>query len=113
LAHGGNTTGYALYLRSGQLFFTVRENKKLFTISSPEKCGDQFKVEARLRSGGEMVLAINGSTAAQGKAAGLLPVQPQEHFCLGFDDEQPVGDYPAESRFQGQITWLNISTDEL
>jgi uncharacterized Zn-binding protein involved in type VI secretion len=109
VAHGGNTTGYALHLRDGKLVFTVRENKEPVAIVANETPAGRFSAEARLAADGAMTLAINGKQAAGGKAPGPLPVQPQENFCVGFDDAQPVGDYGSHARFSGKIENLKIS----
>jgi hypothetical protein len=55
-----------------------------------------------------MSLQIDGHKVAEGKAAGTLPVQPVENFCVGFDDRMPVGDYQGENRFKGKIENLRI-----
>ena len=57
-----------------------------------------------------MTLLIDGVKAAESRAAGLLPVQPQENFCLGFDDGAAVGDFGAAGPFRGKIEKLRIVT---
>jgi arylsulfatase A len=110
LAHGGSATGYALHLRNGQLVFTVREKSVPVTATTTRLPAGQVAIEAQLGADGAMTVRVNGQAVASAKAAGLLPAQPQENFCLGFDDGQPVGDYPAGARYSGKIERLSVTT---
>ena len=110
VAQGGNTTGYALHLRDGKLVFTVRERKQATDITADETHPGKFAVEARLAADGAMTLTIDGRKVAEGKAAGPLPFQPQENFCVGDDDGNPVGDYGKPTRFSGTIKNLSVVT---
>ena len=109
VAQGGNTVGYALHLREGKLVFTVRQNREPVAITADETPAGRFEAVARLARGGVMTLLINGRKVAEGQAPGLLPAQPQEDFCVGHDNKQPVGDYPSGSRFEGKIEKLKVS----
>jgi arylsulfatase A len=110
VAHGGSVHGYALWLRDGKLVFTLRAAGKAVSITARETPPGQFLVEARLGTDRTVVLAINGRQAATGTAPGLIPVQPQEDFCVGHDNGNPVGDYATPYRFTGRITELKIVT---
>jgi hypothetical protein len=57
-----------------------------------------------------MTLSINNDRVAEGHVSGLLPAQPKENFCIGFDDGQPVGNYDGENRFSGKIEILEVRT---
>jgi arylsulfatase A len=111
VAQGGSALGYAVYLRDGKLTFTVREGGSPMSIASSESVPGAFKLQARLARGGAMTLAIDGRTVAQGKAAGLIPRQPSEDFCVGHDNRRPVGDYVAPARFTGTIKNLKITKE--
>ncbi|MFI5380745.1 MAG: sulfatase-like hydrolase/transferase [Tepidisphaerales bacterium] len=111
VAHGGLATGYALYLRDGKLVFTVKANRVPVNITAGQTPSGRFTAEARLGADRSMTLFINGQKVAEGKANALLPVQPAENFCVGFDDKQPVGDYGEPQRFSGKIENLKISTE--
>lgn len=110
VAQGGVTHGYAVYLRDGQLNFTVREAGVPVTIRGDARPAAVFKLEARLARDGAMTLALDGRTVAQGKAAGLIPRQPMEDFCVGHDNRMAVGDYRAPARFRGTIKHLKVTT---
>jgi arylsulfatase A len=111
VADGGLVVGYALYLRDGKLVFTVKINREPVSITASETPSGKFSAEARLAADSAMTLLINGKKVAEGKAAGLLPVQPAENFCVGFDDKEPVADYGKPARFKGSIENLKVSTD--
>jgi hypothetical protein len=44
-------------------------------------------------------LAVDGKTLVSGKAPGVIPAQPHEDFCVGFDNGRPVGDYDGKAHF--------------
>ena len=108
VAQGGVGVGYALHLREGQLVFIVREHGRSVTVSTKELPKGSFQFEARLGRDGTMTLATNGKVAATGKAAGSIPTQPKEDFCLGFDNGRPVGDYDGSPLFRGTISQLKV-----
>ena len=35
-------------------------------------------------------------------------MQPQEDFCVGFDNGRPVGDYDGKPHFRGAISQLKV-----
>ena len=111
VAQGGITYGYAVYLRDGQLKFTVRDVGKAVSITASETPDTSFKLEARLARDGAMSLAVNGHTVAQGKAPGLISRQPVEDFCVGYDNRMAVGEYAVPARFAGTIRNLTISRE--
>jgi arylsulfatase A-like enzyme len=108
VAQGGSASGFALYLRDGKLVFTVREHSRPVSIGAAETPAGRFHLEARLVRGGAMTLMVDGKTAASGKAPGLITVQPQEDFCVGFDNGKPVGDYDGKAHFRGSISQLKV-----
>ncbi len=108
VAQGGSGCGYALHLSKGQLVFTVRENKQSFSVSTKQLPNGAFHFEARLTRDGTMTLLTDGKVAVTGKAAGSIPTQPKEDFCLGFDNGRPVGDYDGQPLFRGSISQLKV-----
>jgi arylsulfatase A len=111
MAQGGSFNGYALYLHEGKPVFTVRVVGEVSTISAPEKPSGRFRVEARLARDGGLSLSVDGKTVANGKAAGVIPAQPHEDFCVGFDNGRPVGDYDGKAHFRGTISGLKVETE--
>jgi len=111
VAQGGSFNGYALHLHGGKPVFTVRVAGEVFSISAPEKPASRFRVEARLGRDGALSLAVGGQSVAKGKASGVIPAQPHEDFCVGFDNGRPVGDYDGKARFRGTIANLKVVTE--
>ena len=110
VAQGGSFNGYALYLHGSKPVFTVRVVGEVFSILAPEKPAPFFRVEARLERDGALSLAVDGRVVAKGKAAGVIPAQPHEDFCVGFDNGRPVGDYDGKAHFRGSIAKLKVET---
>ena len=111
VAQGGSLHGYALHLHEGKPVFTVRVSGHVTSISAPEPMAGRFQVEARLDRDGALNLAVDGKTVATGKADGVIPAQPHEDFCVGFDNGRPVGDYNGKAHFRGTISNLKVTAD--
>ncbi|EEF57355.1 sulfatase family protein [Pedosphaera parvula] len=111
VAQGGSAVGYAIYLMDGKPAFAVRADGVLNSISASNAPEGKFHVEGKLAPDGKMILAVNGKTVAAGKAAGLIPKQPAENFCVGFDDGHPVADYGTNSKFEGSISGIKVEIE--
>jgi arylsulfatase A-like enzyme len=110
LAHGGSAAGYALYLKDGHVVFAVRTGmKELLTEVQSEPIEGAVKVTASLAKDGTMTLTVGGQAAVTAKSPGLVPRQPQEDFCLGHDNGQPVANYSKGKPFQGKIADLKVT----
>ena len=80
--------------------------------AASETCGatpSTVKVTAALAKDGTMTLTVGGQPAVTAKAAGPVPRQPQEDFCLGHDNGRPVANYAKGKPFQGKITDLKVT----
>jgi arylsulfatase len=108
LAQGGRQNGYALHLADGRPVFSVRVAEKLFTIAASDAPAGRFTLEARLESDGAMSLAVNGKVVAQGRASGLIPVQPTDGLSIGQDVRTAVGDYAAPHPLRGSVEKVQI-----
>jgi arylsulfatase A-like enzyme len=111
VAQGGSFNGYAVHLHEGKPVFTVRVAGEISSVSALEKPSGRFRVEARLARDGALSLAVDGKTVAKGKAAGVIPAQPHEDFCVGFDNGRPVGGYDGKAHFLGTISGLKVETE--
>lgn len=111
LAHGGRQHGYALHLENGRPVFSVRINGQLFTVKASEAPTGRFSLIATLTKDGALRLVINGQEVASGKAAGLIPVQPQDELSVSEDTKTAVGDYPAPNQFRGIVDKLRVITE--
>ena len=110
LAHGGAALGYALQLRDGKLVFSVRTDKDHLTSVRCEAARGPARVVATLATDGAISLKVGDMSVATGKAPGPIPRQPQEDFCLGHDNGQPVAPLPAAKPFTGSVTDLRVTT---
>lgn len=108
LAQGGDRQGYALHLQGGKPVFSVRRNQVLVSIVAPDAPQGKFSLEAHLEKDGVMTLAVNGTIAARGKAAGLIEVQPAEGLEIGQDGRGAVGNYIAPGALQGKVENVKI-----
>jgi arylsulfatase A len=114
VAQGGKTVGYSLYLTDGLPTFSVRENGKLYSVAAAAAPGKAYALDAQLQGDGKMTLAIDNKPAAEGKAAGLIPKQPDESMDVGFDSGAPVAKYKGKATdpFQGSLSKLKIMTSD-
>lgn len=112
LAQGGRQHGYALHLHEGKPFFSVRQNEKLFVIASPASVEGNFSLEARLEKDGAMSLAVNNKIVAQGKAPGLIGVQPMDGLSIGEDSQTAVGDYNAPFPLKGKVENVKVIAEQ-
>lgn len=109
-AHGGSAAGYALYLKDGRVVFAVRTgpNDTVTEVFS-EPIKGPTQVTGDLAKDGTMTLTVGEQKATTAKAPGPVPRQPQEDFCLGHDNGQPVANYPKVKLFEGKITALKVA----
>ena len=112
LAHGGLAAGYALHIRAGHAVFSVRtgSGSNITEIASSEVLTGPTHLTASLAPDASMTLTVNNQPSVKGKSPSLIKRQPQENFCLGFDDAKPVADYAGKEPFKGKLTALSITT---
>lgn len=109
VAQGAGQNGYALYVREGKLAFALRSGGELTVVQSKKlPARPFFQGEARLERDGRIRLFIDGQSAAEGKAPGLIAGQPGEGLSVGSDGNAAVGDYPAPNPFPGQVENVQV-----
>jgi arylsulfatase A len=112
VSQGAGTNGYAIYLKDGKLAFSVRENRRLTTITAKEPLGNgYFHVRASLSADGNLKLLVNDAEVAEGKSAGPIPQQPRAAFLVGQSGPNAVANYETSSTFQGKVTNVRVLTD--
>ena len=113
LAHGGDKTGYALYLKGGRAVFSVCVDWKRTTVTADAPLAKgRHVLAASLGADGVMTLGVDGRTAASGKAAGPLDVDPGDSVQIGADRVKPVGDYEVPNPYRGEISKLVLETGD-
>lgn len=111
LAHGGTAAGYALHLKDGCVVFSVRTGPGgAITDVSSQPIKGAVRITATLAKDGTITLVVGEQAAVTVKAASMVPRQPQEDFCLGHDNGQPVASYSKRLRFEGSIADLKVTT---
>jgi hypothetical protein len=108
VAHGGKAVGYALYLKDGRPVFAIRNGQAIREIAAPDAVAGATRLAGTLAADHAMTLSVNDKVVGTGKANGLLTRQPQEDFCVGHDNGEPVANYPAHRSFQGTISQLKV-----
>ncbi len=112
LAHGGMSSGYALYLKAGKVVFIVRTGggDAFAELSAAAVMGETMHVSAILSANATMTLKVGKQAVVTGRAGGLIKRQPTEEFSLGHDRGKPVAAYTTNQAFSGKITHLSITT---
>ena len=110
LAHGGSAVGYAIYLKEGELVFAVRTGTSAIRRAKAKvRINREMLIQADLSQKGSMT--ISTSHAGEGEMihnVKLLNRHPQEDFCLGHDDKNPVDPEAPKGRWKGTIRDLKI-----
>lgn len=108
IAHGGSAAGYSLYATGEEIIFGLRHSSsEVSRVKSPLPSGD-FSVSTSLLKNGEISLSINDELKSASKSQGVLNRHPQENFCVGHDDKNPVdGDAPSQD-FRGTVSNIKV-----
>ncbi len=113
LAHGGLAVGYALYAKDGKIVFAVRHSTtEVQRVSVSAASGKPVEIEAGLDKDGTLRLSLNGAESVTAKSQGLLSRHPQEDFCLGHDNRNPVDDEAPGEAFKGNISGVRIVVED-
>lgn len=110
LAHGGKSLGYAIHLKKGKVVFSVRTGTEMVIDVQSEEIRGSVKIVASLAADGRISLIVGDQKPVTAKITGLIPYQPQEDFCLGHDNGQPVTEYSTGKPFSGTVTDLKVTT---
>jgi arylsulfatase len=108
LAHGGDRSGYALYLAEGRPAFSVCTNWTRTTVHGSALGKGEHTLEARLEKDGRMALLVDGKTVAEGKAPGPVAGEPGDSLQIGADLIKPVGEYAVPNPFAGTIRRIRL-----
>jgi len=111
-AHGGDKSGYSVYLKEYKLSFATCVDWNRTVITAKELFGDKPQlVEAVWKADGEMQLKIGKQFVAQGKSIGPMKSQPADSAQIGADTITPVGDYRFDNYFRGTISGFAMKHD--
>ncbi|HJN18677.1 MAG TPA: LamG-like jellyroll fold domain-containing protein, partial [Armatimonadota bacterium] len=114
LARGGNSLGYALYLKDGIPRFALRANGEGTEVAATEPITDAWAhVTGVLTPDAELRIYINGELAGTKAAPGLLPNDPAEALQIGGDESSKVGEYGDSLGFRGIIDEVRVYHGDL
>jgi arylsulfatase A-like enzyme len=116
---GGNMAGWSLYLdQQSQPTFVYNWFGHEFTtvVGSPLAAGQHqvcvhYQHDGGFAAGGDVALEVNGQIEAQARIERTVPVifsMSGETFDVGRDTGSPVGAYPHDFPFSGQIEGVTL-----
>lgn len=109
VSHGGSAIGYALYIKANAVVFATRHSsREIQRVSQPISANGSNRISAALSADGTMSLAVDGSAPTAIKTSGVLKNQPQEDFCIGHDNRNPLDDQAPVGRFKGKLEELQV-----
>ena len=109
IAHGGESTGYSLYLAGGKARFAVRSGGELKEVVGDVKieAGKRAHIVGTLSATGKLELLVNGTVAGRG-AGHLLPSKPFDGLNIGNDVGSLVADYTTPTKLKGTLEDIRI-----
>lgn len=102
LAQGGLRFGYALHFVNGRPAFSIRNAGKLTAVMADDPVRGPVDVRVTFDDT-TVTIAIDDNVVAHQPSPGLLAEQPIIGLSIGLDAGDPVGDYPRQNPFNGQI----------
>lgn len=108
IAHGGSAAGYSLYSTGEEIIFGLRHSSsEVSRVNAPLPSGG-FSVSASFLENGEISLSINEKLKSTFKSQGVLNRHPQENFCVGHDDKNPVDEEAPSQAFSGTVSNIRV-----
>lgn len=107
VGHGGSAVGYSLYAKDGRIVFALRTSGDQIarvSIAAPENGG---AIRASVVKG-SIAITIDDAKQVTAKVPGLMARHPQEGFCVGHDDANPVDEQSPRGKFNGKISGLRV-----
>ena len=109
LARGGNSQGYALYLKQGQPHFAVRSDGTLSSVRAEQRVtGRWIHLVGMITPEKELRIYVNGELAGAAVALEFVTGEPQEAMEIGADEGSAVGDYQAPYSLAGVIDEVTV-----
>jgi hypothetical protein len=109
LAHGGESHGYAIYLRDRVPRVALRIDGQVYEVAGAEPISDGWTTIAGV-IGRDLLLKliVNGTPAAKPRRAGLISLNPNESLQIGTDTGTLVGSYAAARPFDGLLKSVRV-----
>ncbi len=112
IAHGGSAAGYSLYSTGDDLFFSLRMSPDKISRTRVAVSPKVESILASVSKTGELTLSINDEPQVVSKLPGLLARHPQENFCVGHDDRNPVDELAPSTLFNWSISNISVKVGE-
>lgn len=109
VAQGAGENGYSLYMKDGHAHFAIRRAKELLEVKiGPIPGNGPAIIKAKLTKDGQASIQVNDKPAVEKNFYGPLLATPKESLTVGFDQDNPVGDYPSKFSFRGDIRKVEL-----
>jgi arylsulfatase A-like enzyme len=113
LARGGAANGYCLHLQEGRPVFTVVSGNQASRVEAKQSvAGEWAQVTARITTGKELVLTVNGKEAARGKLHAFIRRDPNDVMQIGADLGSRVVQGKELPHFVGLIESVRLYSGE-
>ena len=114
IAQGGESHGFALYLKDGLPQFAVRSRGALSVVTGKEKLapGEWAHLTGALNARGEIHLRVNGKDVGMAKS-GAIAAKPADGLSVGDDTGSKVGAYGAGTAWHGLLEDVRLYWGEL
>lgn len=109
VAQGGDTHGWALFIRDNVLHFTLSLGGKIETIKADKELTEkEGKIIATLNPNGIVELFAGTRKLGSGKVSSLVKEMPIDGLQVGRDEGGTVGDYKDAFDFDGRIKKVRL-----
>ena len=115
ISHGGQTNGYALYLKYGRPRFSIISGGMSFEVRSKEKIpvGEWIHLAGMLTQKAEVCLFVNGKLVDYEKRGDFIITRPNEGCTIGADLGTPAGSYENADVWKGGLRDIRIYWGEI
>lgn len=103
IAHGGSAVGYSIYSTGEEIVFALRTTSNEVSRTRAPLPSNLKKISVSVSKAGELTLRINREPEVVSILPGLLGRHPQENFCIGHDDRNPVDELAPTTPFNREI----------
>ncbi|MDG1893739.1 MAG: arylsulfatase [Fuerstiella sp.] len=112
VAQGGTAAGYAVYQKDGKVWFVLRRQGEIFSVSG-DMTDDENRFVVHLTKKGAVTIKSGDRLLASGDASGPLGTMPIDGLQVGRDAAGHVGDYGVTDEFpyDGEIEQVQIKFD--
>ena len=105
MAHGGQASGYGLYIQNGKLNMVVKQAGKTYKATSTETLPESFELLAKLSANGEMSISVDGKQVGTAKAVSLFkePLIQGVRTSQDLNNENKMGEYEGTYSLTGNM----------